>query len=272
MNLFKKSLIILSVGLVTACGGGGDSTPTSSSVANVQQPVISVPTTLDLKAYNDAWDKALVYKPYSSIPIKLKDLGYYSPAPVAISLHGCDGVQEPNRYLGDKYYPIFLSMQGYLVIEPDSYYGMKVGEPNSMLCYPGAMFNYNEKVTDRARDAEYAINKVKESAFWDGKTLLVQGQSQGFHLVNWLRPEYTKGVTKWLFSGHPFNSFPFEFTHNQPTMVINSETNLDLSTSLLDKTLNKYTNIIFKLIPGDFHVPIMSPIGYDIAKEWVKLN
>lgn len=263
MNLFTKIFgsIALSTILV-ACGGGGS------------DDSITAPSNFNTALYNNAWDKALVYKPYTSTPILLKDLGDHAPAPVAISLHGCDGVQEYNRSGGDKYFPILLAMQGYLVIEPDSYYGMKFG-PGSNLCYTDPKTNTTiwpsvSVVADRAFDAEYAINKVKDSKFWDQKNLLVQGQSQGFYLVEWLRPKYTSIVTKWLFSGYStcFQN-RYDFTNAKPTLIINSDA--DSSVNCTDYIQRAYPNVSIKLIKGNYHVPIWSPEGYEIVKNWVKL-
>jgi len=200
MKLLKTFSIVLFGLIVTGCGGGESPTPIPSKIVH--------PT--DTKAKNIAWENAKVYRPFTRIPVSISELSTITPSPVAISLHGCDGVQEGNLSLGDKYFPILLASKGYLVIEPDSYPGMKQDPSGrTSLCYTDPKTGktvYPATINDiigRKFDAEYAIAKISEGSFWDKKTLLVQGQSQGFAVAKELTPERTKPVTKWLLSGLP---------------------------------------------------------------------
>jgi hypothetical protein len=276
MKTINKLFCLVSILIVTGCGSGEDS-ETSTKLTN---------NTLTYNNYNDSWDKARVYRPYNPIPISIQEIGNLPPGPVAISLHGCDGVQSKNLGLGDKYYPIFLAMQGYLVIEPDSYNGMIIGDPKSLLCYtdpiqgpiyPTSSTGYELPL--RARDAEYAINKVKDSSFWDKKTLLVQGQSQGFIILPNINYQTTQSVTKWLFSGGAFfcdriYRYPgtmFKPTNNNPTLIVNSEYD-ETSQDCIYKTEKQFPNVSVKLISGNFHTPIFSNEGQQIIKEFVKIS
>lgn len=278
MKNITKLLGLLFLIFLAGCGSGEDS-PTS--IKNFTNSNV-----FDTSVYNDAWDKAKVYRPYNPIPISIQEIGNFPPGPVAISLHGCDGVQSTNLSLGDKYYPIFLAMQGYLVIEPDSYNGMVIGDPKSLLCYtdpiqgpiyPSSSNGY--ELPYRARDAEYAINKVKDSSFWDKKTLLVQGQSQGFIILPMINYKTTQSVTKWLFSGGAFfcdriYRYPgtmFKPTNNKPTLIVNSDYDLTTKECISD-TEKQFPNVSVKLISGNFHTPIFSNEGQQIIKEFVKIS
>lgn len=277
MKTIYKLFCLASILIVTGCGSGEDSATTKSTNNS---------TNLTYNYYNDAWDKARVYRPYNPIPISIKEIGNFPPGPVAISLHGCDGVQSTNLVFGDRYYPIFLAMQGYLVIEPDSYNGMVIGDPKSLLCYtdpiqgpiyPTSSTGY--ELSLRARDAEYAINKVKDSSFWDKKTLLVQGQSQGFIILTNIDYLTTQSVTKWLFSGGAFFCdrifrYPgsmFKPTNNKPTLVVNSDYDAT-SQECIEKTEKQFPNVSVKLISGNFHTPIFSNEGQQIIKDFVKIS
>jgi len=272
MKLLKTFSIVLFGLILTGCGGGDSPTPTPIS-SKIVHPI-------DTKAKNIAWENAKVYRPFTRIPVSISELSTMPPSPVAISLHGCDGVQEGNLSLGDKYYPIFLALQGYLVIEPDSYPGMKP-EPNTFtkVCHtdPKTGITFypatQEDIVARVVDAEYAIAKVSESLFWDKKTLLVQGQSQGFAVANELTPERTKPVTKWLLSGMSIycHYLKYKFTNNQPTLIVNSDSDLS-SESCINNLTNAALNIKIRLIKGFFHTPIFSSEGQTIVKEWVKLD
>lgn len=273
MKLLKTFSTVLIGLILTGCGGGDSPTPTPAPTSsNIVHPI-------DTKAKNIAWENAKVYRPFTRIPVSISELSTMPPSPVAISLHGCDGVQEGNLSLGDKYYPIFLALQGYLVIEPDSYPGMKQ-DPNSFtkVCYKDpktGLTVYPATINDiigRKFDAEYAIAKISEGSFWDKKTLLVQGQSQGFQVAFSLNSERTKPVTKWLLSGLPIGcEQDYRFTNNQPTLIVNSDFDLAASPYCIDILINKYLNIKVKLIQGSFHSPISSSEGQAIIKEWVKI-
>lgn len=267
----KKTLLALIFSsILTACGGGGSEPSTSS-------PLNSAP----VQSTNSAWEQARVYLPYTQQPVSVKELTNIGPNPIAISLHGCDGIQDQNLQLGDKYYPIFLAQQGYLVIEPNSYPGQKQNDPGTSLCYfdevkgitvyPATSFDLDRRKTD----AEYAIQKISQSNFWDRKNLLVQGQSQGFFISYDLNPTQTKPVTRWLLSGGTIRcpTIPnnYQFLNNQPTLIVNSDADIS-SQTCMELLVTQYLNVKISLLKGNFHTPIFAKEGQDIIKEFIRLN
>jgi dienelactone hydrolase len=241
---------------LTACGGGGEDDFIIQS--------------------RSAWDNALVFKPYDPVPIKIKDLGKIGPHPVAISLHGCSGVDDFKLSLGERYYPILMAMQGYLVIQPNSYYGMVPNTPTSFLCYQDAAGKWilnGQGMPDRIIDAEFAIDKVKNSDFWDKKTLLVQGHSQGFLTATRLTASKTLPVTKWLLTGLGGCS-TYSFTNKASTMIVNSRHNYDdyvpqECVNLAEKT---WPNIKFYFINSADHNVLNEDEGYLLMKEFIKIK
>lgn len=269
MNKFAKLLAtsLTCLSLINCGGGGEEGTKVVNELITVQS-----------LGYNDAWDKALVFKPYDPNPVRLKDLGYFPKSPVAISMHGCAGIHPNPTAEGENYFPIFLAMQGYLVIEPNSYYGLNPGK-GSLLCYQvngqWLIPNLNLSGTSRALDLEYAIAMVKNSSFWDGKTLLVEGNSQGYFLTNFLNDSKTIGPTKWLLSGYGTCKTDYRFTHNNPTLIINSKNspwNDVVPQECYDQITKVNPNIKIEVLEGDKHTPIQDPIGYKIIKDWVRLK
>jgi len=269
MNKFAKLLAtsLTCLSLINCGGGGEEGTKVVNELITVQS-----------LGYNDAWDKALVFKPYDPNPVRLKDLGYFPKSPVAISLHGCAGINPNPTVQGENYFPIFLAMQGYLVIEPNSYYGLKENDPTYQACFTktGSIISYNgANPTTRAKDLEYAIAMVKISSFWNGETLLVQGNSQGYFLTNYLSSAKTTGPTKWLLSGYGTCKTDYRFTHNNPTLIINSKNspwNDVVSQECYDQITKVNPNIKIEVLEGDKHAPVQDPIGYKIIKEWVRLK
>lgn len=246
--------------MLTSCGGGGSDSPPKPS-ADVTTPV---------ETSNFAWENARVYKPFSKTPSPISDLSAMPPSPVAISLHGCDGV---NDTTDPTYFPLLLASLGYLVIEPDSYFGDKVGSFGSLLCVgfnvpQGAYLN----MPNRVKDAEYAVAKVRSATFWNQKNLLVQGQSQGAVVLS--NFPAIQGTTKVLWTG--FNcpatntgSVAAKWLLNIPKLVVNS---------LGDPWGSGWTkcdsqnNWQVEIIPGSEHNPQRDPLGLKLITDFVRLE
>jgi len=253
-------LLLLSLSILTSGCGGGESSPSPSSGNPITPIAVS----------NLAWDNARVYKPYSTSPSSVAELNSMPPGPVAISLHGCDGV---NNTTDPNYFPLLLASFGYLVIEPDSYFGDKVGSFGSLLCDgfnipQGAWAN----MPNRVKDAEYAVAKVKAAPYWNQKTLLVQGQSQGaVVLANFPSIE---GATKILWTGYNCpdtylaTSKAALWLPTIPKLVVNSlEDPWGAGWSRCD---SKY-NWQIEIIPGSEHNPQRNPLGLKLITEFVKI-
>ena len=63
----------------------------------------------------------------------------------------------------------------------------------------------------------------------------------------------------------------YAFTNNAPTLIINSDFD-QTPKECIERMPSLYPNIKLSLISGNFHVPIWSPEGYEIANQWVKLD
>jgi hypothetical protein len=249
MIAIRRCLTLLVYGLLSGCGGGGSSSPVSST--NTQQT--------PLAPSNWAWDHARAYKPFSTSPVPVSQLEGMPPGPVAISLHGCDGVNDTT----DPYYPpIFLASLGYLVIEPDSYF-----QTNDLKCVG---FNIplaaSLGLPYRVKDAEYAVAKVLGSSYFDKKTLLVQGQSQGA-LVLSLAPNL-KGATKILWTGYPCVNVDDWWLRGVPKMLMFSFQDPWGAVA----NCPRYADWDIHILPGSEHNPLRDPAGRALITQFLKLT
>lgn len=251
---------LISFAMLASCGGGGGDS-TSKPSADVISPVLTS---------NVAWENARVYKPFSKAPSTISDLGTMPPSPVAISLHGCDGV---NNTSDPTYFPLLLASFGYLVIEPDSYFGDKVGSLGSLLCVgfnvpQGAYMN----MPNRVKDAEYAVAKVRSGTYWNQKDLLVQGQSQGALVLS--NFPSIQGATKVLWTGYNCpatntGSVAAKWLPNVPKLVVNSREDPWGSGWNNCDSLNNWQ---IEIIPGSEHNPQRDPLGLKWITNFIRID
>lgn len=258
----KVATLIFYAILMTGCGGGGSANDASTTLSN------NMPSTLANN--NIAWNYARVYKPFSKTPVSIAELQNVTESPVAISLHGCDGV---NNTSDPSYYPILLASFGYLVIEPDSYPGDVAGSPGSFLCQG---FTIPQAATinlpNRALDAAFAVAKVRGSSFWDKKNLLVQGQSQGAVVLS-LFPNL-EGATKILWTGYNCRNASTgtdaaKWLPGIPKLVVNSA---DDPWGAGSNRCASQNNWQIEIIPGSEHNPQRTALGLDLIANFVKIK
>lgn len=250
MNTFQKIGITLSFIFLVGCGGGGSDGPTT--VATTTAP--SNPTGTIYK--NLAWENARVFKPYSSVPYSISELEKMPPLPVAITLHGCSGI---DKNLVIQNFPVFLASLGYLVIEPNSYFD----DPNG-ICQTGEYFQF------RVDDAKYALAQVSQGKYYDKNRLVLHGQSQGGLILTY---NYFEGPTHFLISGfscaYGLTMYNAKFPKESKVMYIGATEDPNSNTVLECGKLGP--NVQTVLLKGPYHNPLVSSDGMKAIYEFLKI-
>ena len=183
-----RSILLLCAVVCASCGGGGGSGGnTGSSGSSPAAP---------------SWESAVVFLPGFTQATTMAALdGLFlqgatraqSGAPVAIALHGCTGLGGLPFSWGPA-----LAALGYLVIMPDSL--ARPDRAGRFTCSGTSSSIGNFDIFDkRIEEAQYAIQQVRGRPWFDGRRLLLVGQSEGGFTV--ARREYS-GISAAVVSGY----------------------------------------------------------------------
>ena len=119
-------------------------------------------------------DQAVIYLPNTSNPSGISKVKLDTPYPVAIYMHGCDGIDSNSD---NHNWAKVIAKQGLLVIMPDSL-SRNDRKPS---CDPknrtGGLF---PPVHDmRLEEIKFASDEVRKQPWFDGKNLFLMGFSEG---------------------------------------------------------------------------------------------
>lgn len=115
-----------------------------------------------------SWEQAVVYMPHTSQPISLGQIKTDKTYPVAIFMHGCDGITaNPDNPSWAK----LLASEGLLVIMPNSL-ARTDRKPSCGGSFP-TVHNM------RLEEIEYAFKQIKSQPWFDGKNIFLMGFSEG---------------------------------------------------------------------------------------------
>jgi dienelactone hydrolase len=164
--------------LLASCGGGGSGGGDAGPQASAAGP---------------SWDSAAVYLPGAgSTRTTIAALAGQRPSPVLVALHGCNGLGGLPGWGAD------LAAAGYVVIMPDSL--ARPDRAGRFTCSGTSTGTGNLDIYDkRIEEAEYAIAKVQGQPWYDGRHLVLLGQSEGGFTV--ARKAYA-GISAAVISGY----------------------------------------------------------------------
>ena len=166
-----------------------------------------------------SWDNAVFYLPNTSQPAKLSQVKTEKPYPVAIYMHGCNGI---NSNSDNHDWAKLLAQKGLLVIMPDSL----ARNDRKPSCDPktmkGALFPPVHAM--RLEEIKFASDEVKKQPWFDRKNLFLMGFSEG--AIAAVRTKLTgfRGViaTSWTCTNSQVPSFDGIFLPPEtPLLTIN---------------------------------------------------
>jgi dienelactone hydrolase len=137
-----------------------------------EPPLVTAETTETQVA--QSWEKAIVYLPCTSQPTSVDQIKTDKAYPVAIFMHGCDGIA-PNP--DNNAWAKLLASEGLLVIMPDSL----ARTDRKPSCDPknkkSGLFPAVHGM--RLEEIKYASEQIKSQPWFDGKNLFLMGFSEG---------------------------------------------------------------------------------------------
>jgi dienelactone hydrolase len=121
-----------------------------------------------------SWERAVVYLPGASDAVSLDQIKTDKAYPVAIFMHGCDGITlNPDN----RHWAKLLASEGLLVIMPDSL-ARTDRQPS---CDPkskkGGLFPPVHEM--RLEEIKFASKQIRSRPWFDGKNLFLMGFSEG---------------------------------------------------------------------------------------------
>ncbi len=121
-----------------------------------------------------SWERAVVYLPHTSQPISIDQIKTDKAYPVAIFMHGCDGIApNPDNHSWAK----LLASEGLLVVMPDSL----ARTDRKPSCDPknkkSGLFPAVHGM--RLEEIKYASEQIRSMPWFDGKNLFLMGFSEG---------------------------------------------------------------------------------------------
>ncbi len=122
-----------------------------------------------------SWDNAVVYMPNADQPIRLGQLKADKPCPVAIFVHGCDGM---GSFSSENHgWAKWLAQQGVLVVAPDSL----ARNDRKPSCDPKTQRSglFPPVHAMRQEEIKYAAEEIRKQPWFDGKNLFLMGFSEG---------------------------------------------------------------------------------------------
>ncbi len=120
-----------------------------------------------------SWDRAVVFAPQSTDPLKITDIKSDKPLPVVIYLHGCTGIVDWHDFDWGK----TLSGAGYIVIMPDSMAREgRIANCDSAQKKGGAFPQAHEY---RQQEITYALDQIKQAPWADKNRIFLVGHSEG---------------------------------------------------------------------------------------------
>lgn len=121
-----------------------------------------------------SWERAVVYLPNTSQPVSLDQIKTDKAYPVAIFMHGCDGITpNPDNHNWAK----LLASEGLLVVMPDSL----ARTDRKPSCDPknkkSGLFPPVHGM--RLEEIKYASEQIRSQPWFDGENLFLMGFSEG---------------------------------------------------------------------------------------------
>ena len=122
-----------------------------------------------------SWDNAVIYLANTTNPTKVNQVKLDKAYPVAIYMHGCNGIADPS--VENRSWAKLLSQQGLIVIMPDSL----ARNDRKPSCDPrtmkGGLFPAVHAM--RLEEIKFAYDEVRKQPWFDGKNLFLMGWSEG---------------------------------------------------------------------------------------------
>ena len=143
------------------------------SVVLVSEPRFATAQTPETQVAQ-SWERAVVYLPRTSQPVSLDQIKTDKAYPVAIFIHGCDGIA-PNA--DNQAWAKLLASQGLLVVMPDSLARSDRKPSCDPKYHRSGLFPPVHGM--RLEEIKYASNQIRSQPWFDGKNLFLMGFSEG---------------------------------------------------------------------------------------------
>ena len=130
-----------------------------------------------------SWAGAKVFVPGDPAPKRVDDLAAEPRRPVVLYMHGCGGINDDN----DVPWGHYVADLGFTVVAPDRF----ARAEKRQSCWPTQVPNILDM---RREELDYALQRIKASAWADQSNLFVMGFSEGADTVGETKIDGVRGV------------------------------------------------------------------------------